>query len=366
MPGVILLFSEIKNIIRVACIYTATIIGAGFASGQEIVQFFSSYYKGGFYGIITAGALFSILGYIVLDRVYKDRIRNYEEFILPVFGWFFSWVVEIAATLFMFVLFCVMIAGSARVLTEKLGIPQIYAIICMSLLCMFFILSSIKGIVTLSSVVTPVLVTGIIFVGIYIIVSRDTSAFLTLDLFKGFTDNWLFSTLIYVSYNSIMSVMIMCSLLPYLKKSTTGRAGGILGGMILCFIALVLNTAISLSYPSSSGKELPILDILNSMSSFMGNAYAVVLWLAMLLSAVNAGFCFNQRIQNKFHTNKVLITILMCIAAVPLSLLGFSNLIAGIYPVFGYIGLFMVFTILLSNLKISFKTKSIIGTKNKL
>ena len=72
---------ERRNIFRVAGIYAASITGAGFASGQEILQFFSIYRAGGFYGILLAGILFSVLGCTVLTRVYRERIRNYEEFI---------------------------------------------------------------------------------------------------------------------------------------------------------------------------------------------------------------------------------------------------------------------------------------------
>jgi len=42
------LSQDVKNILKVASIYMATVIGAGFASGQEIMQFFSSYYEGDF------------------------------------------------------------------------------------------------------------------------------------------------------------------------------------------------------------------------------------------------------------------------------------------------------------------------------
>ena len=37
MPG------EARNIFKVACIYATSVIGAGFASGHEIMQFFSVY-----------------------------------------------------------------------------------------------------------------------------------------------------------------------------------------------------------------------------------------------------------------------------------------------------------------------------------
>ncbi len=352
MSGVVFLSEEFRNIVKVACMYMATIIGAGFASGQEIVRFFSIYYEGGFYGIIFAGVLFSAIGYIVLDRIYKDRIRSYEEFVFPAFGWFAGWVVEIAVTLFMLCLFIIMIAGAGRVLYEKLDIPLEYAVLIMCFLCMAFILTSIKGIVALSTVVTPVIVIGILFAGFYIITSRDVSVFNAFAFVKKATGNWFFSALLYVSYNSMMSIVIMSSLLPYLKTKRTGRLGGMLGGMLLCFVALVLNTAMFFYHPVYTGRELPVLGILGENSVLLSDIYAVILWLAMLLSAVTAGFCFVDRVSARVRIDKRVLTLIICAAAIPVSTLGFSKLIGQIYPVFGYIGLFVVFSILISGLKL--------------
>lgn len=348
--------SELKNIIKVACIYVATIIGAGFASGQEIIQFFSIYYKGGFWGILLAGALFSAIGYSVLDRVYRMRIRSYDEFIFPTLGWFAGWVVQIVVTIFMICLFCVMIAGSGNVLSDRLGIPFEYAVLIMGLLCMVFILFSIKGIVMLGTLITPILIAGIILVGFYIIVYRDTSVFSPVDGFKAVINSWFFSSLLYVSYNSLMSVVVMCNLLPYLKTQRTGRIGGILGGVMLCFVALVMNTAIIMFYPGPAESELPVLGILGRYSSLAGSLYAILLWLAMLVSAVTSGFCFVDRVGSKVSIDRRLLTVILCAAAVPLSTLGFSKLIAAIYPVFGYLGLFLVIVILMQGFgMLSFK-----------
>lgn len=352
MSGVVFLSEEFKNIIKVASIYIATIIGAGFASGQEIVQFFSIYYEGGFYGIIFAGIMFSLIGYVVLDRVYRDRIRSYDEFIFPAYGWLAGWVIEIVVTIFMFCLFCIMIAGSSRIITENLGIPQEYSALIMCFICMVFILTSIKGIVVLSTVVTPVLITGILLAGLYIITFRDASVFSFIKSFKSIAGTWIFSSLLYVSYNSLMSIVVMSSLLPYLKTKRTGRIGGLLGGMLLCLVAFVLNTALLFYNPVIFKEELPVLGILGKFSSLLSIVYAIILWLAMLLSSVTSGFCFIDRVSSKLHISRYILTTIMCAVAIPISMLGFSNLIAAIYPVFGYVGLFMVISILISGLKL--------------
>ncbi len=341
---------ELKNVIKVACIYAASIIGAGFASGQEIMQFFSIYKTGGFYGILFAGLLFAAIGCFVLEKVYSERIRNYEEFIFPAVGWHAGWLLEITVTLFMLFLFCIMIAGSGNVLSEKLGIPFGYAVLIMGLLSMALILTNIKGIVALSTFVTPLLLIGIMLAGIYIIIFGDREVVKLSWFFARLSGNWFFSSLLYVSYNSILAIVMMCSLLPYLKTRRTARMGGILGGMLLCFSALIINAAIFLFYPAAFEKELPLLAILRSFSGTAGNFYAVILWLAMLVSAVTSGFCFTDRAVTTLKLDKKIVTLILCAAAVPLSTLGFSRLISAIYPVYGYVGLFLILVVLIQGL----------------
>jgi len=344
---------EFKNIIKVASIYMATIIGAGFASGQEIVQFFSTYYEGGFYGIILAGVLFSIIGYIVLDKVYRERIRNYDELLFPMVGWGIGWIMEIAVSIFMLSVFCIMIAGMGNILSEKTGMSFSLGIVIVDIVCMVVILTDIKGIAAVSTVITPVLVAGIVTVGLYIITNKDTSVFNLTNGFNKLTNNWFFSALIYVGYNSIISIVVMCSLLPYLKTRKVGIAGGLLGGAMLCVIALILNSAISLFYPNAMSKELPVLGIVGKYNIVLSSVYTVILSLAMLVSAVTSGYCFIERVSSKVSINVKLITVVFCALAVPLSSFGFSTLIATIYPLFGYIGLFIVFAVLIQGIRIS-------------
>lgn len=344
MPG------EARNIFRVACIYATSVIGAGFASGHEIMQFFSVYNTGGFFGIILAGILFSAAGSIMLGKVYSDRIRNYEEFIFPVFGWRLGWVVEIAVTAFMLFIFCIMMAGSGRVISDRLGIQFRYSSLLMGIICMVFILANIRGLAVLSSVITPVLILGITLAGVYIIVYRDTETFIISGYLDRLTRNWFVSSLLYVSYNSIPAFVIICSLLPYLKTRRTATLGGILGGALLSLSTLIINIVIRLFMPGIIKNELPFLEILKKFSGAAGNIYSVVLWVAMLVSAVTSGLCFVGRVEAMLKADRRVVTLILCAVAMPLSTLGFSNLISSIYPVFGYLGLFMIIAVLIQGM----------------
>ncbi len=362
------MFREMRDIFRVASVYMATIIGAGFASGQEIMQFFSNYYLGGFYGIVLAGVLFALIGYIVLNKVYSERIRNYEEFLFPTVGWFFGWIMEIMVTLFMVSVLSVMISGASSIVSDQLDIPFQIAVLVVSFICALVFLTDIKGIIALSSIITPVLVVGMVGVGLYIIANKNNPVFSFAESFGGLTHNWFVSSLLYVSYNSIIAVAVMCSLLPYLKSKRTASAGGILGGIMLSVIAIVMNFALYLFYPEVKLIELPILSIVERYSSLLGVFYKYLLLLAMLISALTAGYGFIERVSGKVNISRRLIVLIICSLTVPLSSIGFSDLISTIYPIFGYIGMFMVFVILLQGLNLiqSQSIRRLAGKKGRL
>ena len=126
---------ESANIIKVACIYTASVVGAGFASGQELLGFFVVYRKHGFLGIIIAGVLFAVMGFLVLDKVFTYRIKDYREFVYPMTGLLAGRIVEIIGCFFMASVFCVMVAGSGKIVSKALGTSVLTGVLIMAALC---------------------------------------------------------------------------------------------------------------------------------------------------------------------------------------------------------------------------------------
>lgn len=342
---------ELSNILKVAFLYTATIIGAGFASGQEIIQFFSMYYTGGFFGVILAGFLFSIIGYIVLNKVYTERIKNYDEFLFPMMGYFLGRIMEFIVMLFLVCIMSVMVSGMGNILMELTGLELRYCVVISAVACLIAIMTNIKGIVTLSTFISPILILGIIFIGLYILATKDTSVFNLADKMRTVTNNWVFSSILYVSYNTILSTMILTGMLPYLKSKKVSTWSGIIGGGMLCLTALILNSALYFFYPHSIAGEIPVLSIVQNNSFILAKIYSAVLILAMFTSAITSGYCLTERIKTKMNVNYKLIAVVLCALIIPMSSLGFSNLISMLYPIFGYLGLFLLLVIILQFIK---------------
>ena len=67
---------NIRNILSVVCGYAAAVIGAGFASGQEIISFFVKYGKYSIIGVLLSCIIFSVFAYAVLSVCVEKNIEN--------------------------------------------------------------------------------------------------------------------------------------------------------------------------------------------------------------------------------------------------------------------------------------------------
>ncbi|MCI8587595.1 MAG: hypothetical protein HFJ49_03160, partial [Clostridia bacterium] len=70
-----------KNIIIVTMVIIGALIGAGFASGQEIYTFFYRNGISGLFGILISTILISYIIYKVLTIIKQNQVQNYREFL---------------------------------------------------------------------------------------------------------------------------------------------------------------------------------------------------------------------------------------------------------------------------------------------
>ena len=68
-----------KDIIKVSLVIIGTMIGAGFASGQEIGLFFNRYGIVGLIGIIVSSILTGLIINKVFSILQKKQIHTYSE-----------------------------------------------------------------------------------------------------------------------------------------------------------------------------------------------------------------------------------------------------------------------------------------------
>lgn len=202
-------------------IIIGTIIGAGFASGREIVTFFNSYEENGLYGIILASFFLGLVVSFVCAIVKKYDISEYRNLVNN------NMFLVFTLKAFSFICFCIMISGVGAFFNENFNINFYYGSAIASLCCYTLFLSNFKGLEIVSNILVPFIICGIIFLGLsnyetinYYELNED------INLSANYTRNWLVSAILYASYNSLILIPILINFNKYkLSSKKIWRAG---------------------------------------------------------------------------------------------------------------------------------------------
>ncbi len=345
--------SDFKNAIKIASVYIGTVLGAGFASGQELMKFFAYYGYKGMIGLLLTGVMFALIGWAVLEIIYNTGARNYKEFINPIAGKISGKILDWTVVFFMFVCFCAMFAGSGALFQQRFHMPYQVGVLAMAICCYITFLFDVKGVIAVNSILAPILLIGVLIVGVYMWYFRSTSVMSNIvQVFLVVRDNWFSSAIIYISYNIITAVVVLTTLYKLITSKFTARMGSLLAGMALGMIGIILGFVILVHYKDLQGIEIPMLAIVMRYAKVVQYIYIIVLISAMFTTAVANGYGILSRLNiNKAKGGKVKLAIFIS-SAVIFSQIGFSNMVGKVYPIFGYIGVFQIILIMLYFAKI--------------
>lgn len=334
-----------KNIFKVIFVIIGTLIGAGFASGQEMYLFFFSYGMKGLLGILVSCTLIGIVIYKSLVIIDKYQIKTYKEF-LEIFikskENFLNLknIINIVINVFIIITFFIMIAGFGAYFEQELGISKILGSIILAILCFLIFMTSIKGVVKVNSILVPILIAFVILIGIINITDLNLPE-LENYIIRTNQSSYFFSAVIYCSYNSILLIPVLITLKNYLSSK---RQIGVIA-IITSIISIVLSTMIFLLLVrvdvDITKLEMPVVYVVSQMFKALRIVYGLIILSSIFTTAISLGSSFLQN-TSKNRKSYTQIALIMCITSVLVSQIGFSNLINFLYPIFGYLGLIQI------------------------
>ncbi|MCL2462009.1 MAG: hypothetical protein FWF44_05035 [Defluviitaleaceae bacterium] len=329
-----------KNILKLAGIYSTVIIGAGFASGQELMRFFASYGAWGVLGLLVSGVIFSGMGWAVLDICHVKSIRSYQGLTELISGGnkFLGVAIETAAMFFMFVVFATMLAAGGATLKQSFGLPFSMGAGVVAAIAFVVMLFDVSGLVSLNAKLAPVLVLGGAVVCALSVISGGTPVFGGSAL-KGLFPYWLLSAVIYSAYNMITAVSVLSETSEMAGSRRAGKLSGILGGGAMTLLGLCLLVPLLLNYSGILRVEIPILHIAGKYGQGFGYMYLGVLFCAIITSSVSNAFAMIRWLTASFRIKPVVANAAIALLGFGVAHVGFSVFVGKVYPVFGLVGL---------------------------
>lgn len=153
------------EILKVVFVIIGTLIGAGFASGQEVYAFFFSFGIKGLLGILISSFIIGITIYKTFQIIYKNNIDNYGKFLnIFVKNKKVNDITNVIINIFVLVSFYIMIAGFGAYLQQEFNLNSIIGSSILAILCLILFKTNVNGLVKVNEILIPILIIIVILI----------------------------------------------------------------------------------------------------------------------------------------------------------------------------------------------------------
>ena len=335
--------------VLVAGVYIATVIGAGFASGSELVSYFVRYGRISFFGLVLAAVLFGLLAAMITKRVKSTGSADFYAYLEQIMPGPLAVLYRKLTALFMMVVFIAMAAGTGEALSAFFGIAKSWGVLLLCLLCFFVFQYDLKGLMAANGALSALIITGIIGVCWYVLQFREVHVF---SAFSAIADNWVTAGASYVSYNILTAGVILAEMGRTMKRGRYGLVGILSGGAIFCLL-LCLWAVISIYYGKIPLDSIPMMTICKRQGPVISGIYLIVLFAAMLTTALSNGYAVVERL-SQATSRRMAVGLTLCFGYFGAGF-SFTVFVDVIYRILGYLGALLVIFVLWDGIKMKKK-----------
>lgn len=338
---------SLSRAIKLAGAYIAFIIGSGFATGQEIIQFYTSY------GYLSIGAIlismffFAWVGATVMGIGYQnkesvDAPGAYQTFCGKYLGTFYEYFVAF----FLFCVVVVMISGAGATLNEYYGLNHLVGSAIMAIVVYAAYVFGLKGLINIIGMIGPVIIIFTMAVGIITIINNGSGLSEAGEAMKGMdipqaSPKWWLSGLLYAAYNVFGSIIFLTELGKDAGSKKEAVIGGACGGIFLMLGTLAMNIAFLSTIKETGLLSIPTLHLADAISPIIGVIFSVVLLLGIFSTAAPMTWTVCDRIVKEGTAKSKIVAAVVVVLAFIGGQLPFGTLVGIIYPYTGYLGILL-------------------------
>ncbi|AIQ68273.1 YkvI family membrane protein [Paenibacillus graminis] len=331
--------------LQIAFTYIGTIVGAGFATGQEILRFFTRYGHWAVLTILFSTVLFIWLGTKMMIIARRVQAESYEDFNRHLFGERTGRSISLFTMIILIGVNSIMLAGAGAIFQEHLGMPYQAGLLLTILGSYLLLKRGISGILQINSLVVPLMLTLSLIIIFNTLGVPGAERFLFLPTDHSFFGAWM-SPLLYTAFNLGMAQAVLVPLARHTNDEKALLRGGILGGIGIGFMLLAAHFAMSSQMPGILQYEIPMGTIAIRLGPAVQSIYLLLIFMEIFSTFVADIFGVGVQLQQRLPVAPVLVTPLLMLICYVFSQFGFSSLLSIFYPIFGAVSLVWVVMLL--------------------
>ncbi len=287
--------SLFQRLILPGLAFKAVVIGGGYATGRELVEYFMpSGPVGGLMGLVLVTGIWSAICALTFSFAYTTRSGNYLTFFKALLGPFWP-LFEIAYLLFLFLILAVFGAAAGEIGAALFGLPNLVGSAALALSILVFTAlgqESVEGLFKYAS-----LFLYLVYLVFVVLCFTQFGGDILAGLDAGIpATGWVSGGITYAGYNIVGAVVI----LPVLRHLTSRKdavVAGVLAGPLAALPAIVFFACMIAFYPEISEAALPSNYILERLGSpVFQMAFQFMVFVALVETSVSAVHAVNERI----------------------------------------------------------------------
>ncbi len=362
---------NLKRVFILAGANIALFIGSGFATGQELLQYFTSYGMQFILVLLVWAVAFLYYNFnfakVGATEQFEKGNDIYKYFCGKYVGTFFDYY----STAFCYMSFFVMVGGASSTLTQAFGIPEWIGAIFLCVIVVGIVCLGLQRLVDIIGVIGPVKIAFFLIVGLIALIMTAANVPAGLEAIQNHSfagaqdgqgivqagDNWLISGLSYAGF-VLLWYASFTTLLGANNPLRELRWGIVMATLVISVSVAVIVLAQIANINSSEGTTylwnapVPNLVLANMVWPPLSIVYAVIVFIGICATAVPLLYNPVARFSTEGTPKFRLLAVVLGIAGLIIGLfVPYATLVNVIYVINGYIGAVLILFMLWRNFK---------------
>jgi len=349
MEGPYVQRSIVLKTLKIALAFVGLLVGAGFATGAEVLQYFVGFGWVGIVGAGLAGLLVTAGGAVILQLGSVFLATDHKVVFRSVSHPVMARILDVTVTVTLFAVGVVMIAGAGSTLAQQLGWPTWAGAALMTVLVIATGLLDVERVASVISLITPLVIVAVVAGFVHVTATHQGGLGATEALAVQATTPvapWWLSSVNYFGLVVVMAVSMCLVIGGSITHPREAFTGGLTGGAMYTALLLMASVLLYLGYAEIGRADVPMLQLFASIAPWLGWAMGVVIYLMIFNTAIGMFYALGRRLAAGRPERYRPVFIGVTVLAFAVSFVGFGDLMTVVYPGLGYLGLVLAAVLL--------------------
>jgi len=242
----------------------------------------------------------------------------------------------------------VMFAGAGSNLEQAYGWPIYVGGVAMLIIMLLVGRLDVDKISMVLGLVTPLLIIFVLIASIWTFTHANIDFAAQSEWTQANVDGatgaptWWLGALNHTGLNALCTVSMAIVIGGDNFDNKSVKIGGLIAGFLYAAMLALLVVTLFITAQDVNGNDLPLLEVLFGVHPVLGQIMTWVIFLMVFNTCLGMIYALAKRLTRNNPSRFYPVYVVACLIGFVLSFIGFKPLVANLYPVLGYLGLFVI------------------------